>query len=38
MKDERVRRFYPLGAPAPRVLSAAQIRQFNELGYLFPLR
>ena len=37
VKDARVRRFYPLGVPAPRVLSAAQVRQFNELGYLFPL-
>ena len=37
VKDARVRRFCPLGVPAPRVLSAAQVRQFNELGYLFPL-
>ena len=37
VKDARVRRFYPLGVPAPRVLSAAQVGQFNELGYLFPL-
>jgi len=35
--DDRVRRFFPLGAPHPRVLSRAQIRQFNERGYLFPL-
>ena len=35
--DDRVRQFFPLGVPRPRVLSAAQIRQFNELGYLFPL-
>ena len=34
---ERVRRFYPLGVPEPRVLSAAQVGLFNELGYLFPL-
>ena len=25
------------GVPDPRVLSAAQVRQFDELGYLFPL-
>ena len=35
--DDRVRQFFPLGVAAPRVLSAVQIRQFNELGYLFPL-
>ena len=35
--DDRIRRFFPLGVPHPRVLSAAQIRQFNERGYLFPL-
>ena len=35
--NDRVRRFFPLGVARPRVLSAAQIRQFNELGYLFPL-
>jgi len=35
--DERARCLYPLGMPAPTVLSAAQVRQFNELGYLFPL-
>ena len=35
--DERVLCFYPLGVPEPTVLSAAQVRQFNELGYLFPL-
>ena len=33
--DDRVRQFFPLGVAAPRVLSAVQIRQFNELG--FPL-
>ena len=35
--DDRVLQFFPLGVPHPQVLSAAQIRQFNELGYLFPL-
>ena len=35
--DKRVLQFFPLGVPHPRVLSAAQLRQFNELGYLFPL-
>ena len=37
MKDNRVLQFFPLGVPHPRVLNAAQIRQFNELGYVFPL-
>ena len=30
--------FHPLGVPEPRALSAAQIGQFNELGYVFPLQ
>ena len=30
--DDRVRRFVPLGVARPQVLSAAQVRQFNELG------
>ena len=30
-KDARVLQFFPLGEPHPQVLSAAQIRQFNEI-------
>ncbi|NKB71424.1 MAG: phytanoyl-CoA dioxygenase family protein [Candidatus Latescibacteria bacterium] len=30
-------RFYPVDNPQPRKLSPAQIRQYNERGYIFPL-
>ena len=30
--DDWVRRFFPLGVARPRVLSAAHVKQFNELG------
>ena len=34
---ERDLRFFPLGVDAPRQLSAAQVRQYNERGYVFPI-
>src|SRR6476660_8095378 len=34
---ERELRFFPVENPNPRKLTAEQIRQFNEQGYLFPL-
>lgn len=33
----RVRQFFPLGVAEPKKLSQAQINQFNEKGYIFPL-
>jgi chlorinating enzyme len=34
---ERELRFFPVDNPRPRKLTAAQIRQFDEKGYIFPL-
>ena len=34
---ERDLRFFPLGVDAPGQLSAEQVRQYNERGYVFPI-
>lgn len=34
---ERDLRFFPLGVEEPRHLSGAQVRQYNERGYVFPI-
>lgn len=34
---ERDLRFHPVENPSPRTLTSAQIDQFNELGYVFPI-
>ncbi len=35
--EERDLRFFPVHNDAPRRLTLAQIRHFNERGYIFPL-
>ena len=33
---DRVKKFFPLGVENPRLLTKAQIDQYNDQGYLFP--
>ena len=34
---DRTRQFFPVGVDNPKTLTQAQIQQFNERGYIFPL-
>ena len=34
---DRDLRFFPLGVEQPRQLSAGQIQQYNDKGYIFPI-